>query len=152
MKIYRYKNNTLKTEELITKSITDYLPLKFSPKILRNENGKPYFKDLNVHIGVTHTDDITIVAFHEENFGIDCETPSRTIQFSSKISDRYFSAKEKELSFIKAWTRKEAYAKFLGTRLFNVLSTDTFSLSGTFEFLEEYDLTICIYTEKNASL
>lgn len=152
MKIYRYKNNSLKTEELIRKSIKDYLHLSTSPEIFRNENGKPYFKDLNLHIGVTHTDDITIIAFHEENFGIDCENPSRTTRFSSKIADRYFSVKEKKLTFTKAWTRKEAYAKFLGTRLFNVLSTDTFSLCGTFEFFEEYNLIICIYTENNASL
>ena len=148
MKLYRYKKDTIKTEELIIKSVCDYLDCDIKPEILRTKNGKPYFKDLNLHIGVTHTDNTVIICFHENNFGIDCEEKSRSLRFSKQIAARYFSPEEKKLPFQAVWTRKEAYAKFLGTRLFNVLSVDTFSLDGNFEFLEDDDLIICIYTKQ----
>ena len=150
MKLYKYKKGSLNTDDFIIKSVQSYLSSNISPKISKTENGKPYFEDLPIHIGVTHTKDIIIIGLAEKNFGIDCELSSRIIKHHDKISDKYFSEQEKKLPFLKAWTRKEAFAKFLGVRLLDVLYVDTFSIDGVFDFPEDDNLIICIYTQKDA--
>ena len=149
MKLYYYTKKTghtsSDTDALIAKSLKAYTGCD-CPEILRNENGKPYFKGLPLHIGVTHTNDTIIIAFDENNFGIDCEYRFRSLAQEKKISERYFSEKEKELPFLDVWTRKEAYAKFLGVPLFDVISKDTFSLSGNFTFPDFLsNIIVCIY-------
>ena len=91
--------------------------------------GTPHFGGtVPPHLSVSHSDTALAVAVSPQRIGIDienlCEMPAKPLT-------RLFSAAEQNLiidddSFTRAWVRKEAYAKWCGTGLRDVLAEGTY--------------------------
>ena len=81
-----------------------------------SENGKPYAENFpDVHFSISHTNNLSLVAFCDKEIGIDCENTQRDI--STDILSRYFSKEEVSAfstSAITLWVTKEAFVKYTG--------------------------------------
>lgn len=169
MKLYYYSKFTgytkNDTDKLINRSLESYFGEEYSPKafkLKRDSNGKPNIEspEKSVFVGVTHTDDLVIVALSDKDFGIDCESKTRDIKRQHDIAKKYFSDKENEYvypsgtpldeksereRFLEIWVKKEAYVKFLGTGLKSMKDTDVFLLPGCFQKVNYGNNIIYIY-------
>lgn len=169
MKLYYYSkfagHTKDDTDKLIIQSLESYFGEGYSPKafiLKRDLNGKPYIEsaEKTVFVGVTHTDELVIVALSDKDFGIDCESASRVVKRHHDIAKKYFSEKENEYvyasdtlagdesereRFLEIWVKKEAYVKFLGTGLKSMKKTDVFLLPGCFQRVNYGNNIIYIY-------
>lgn len=91
-------------------------------EIVRSENGKPYFKNVNkIKFNISHTEGLSVVAIGSYEIGIDVE---KIKPISRKIVDKYYSKGERKelceyknnkiVKEIEIWTRKESYCKCIG--------------------------------------
>ena len=163
MKIYFYDkekgHKREDTDRLIRESLEDYISGYSLPpydgEIKRTDLGKPYI-DYPLCIGVTHTDDIVIVALDEKPFGIDAEKTTRSMARQDSISERFFAENERKFieesadkqgAFLKIWVKKEAYVKFTGEGLSGMKNVDVTLLSGFEKIENDKNLIIYIYKE-----
>lgn len=164
MKLFYYskkKNHTSDdTDKLIKESLNGYLGKEISVQVKRTPAGKPYLEGCSLHIGVTHTDDIIIIAINEKPFGIDCESIDRTVNNLDRIAEKYYSPNEKSYvfeastdkgqvcrRFLEIWVKKEAYVKFTGEGLPAISRCDVTSLCGFKSIANPHKLLIYIYEE-----
>lgn len=130
MKIYAIDNYKEKFPEVKGRSLTDKLISRCledygvtDPYVLRTDKGKPYTKALReneeVHLSVSHTRNKFICIICNRPVGIDIQE-IRNVS-AKKIADRYFTDEEKayisengDEGFFLIWTRKEAYSKYTG--------------------------------------
>lgn len=78
-------------------------------EIIKNENGKPIFKNSDLHFSISHSKNIVIACFDKYPCGIDIEyMKDRNIQKLSEYFDKNFETLE---DFYKFWTTKEAKYK-----------------------------------------
>ena len=162
MKIYFYDkkigHKREQTDMMIRESLKDYISghslAPYDGEIKRTELGKPRI-DYPLHIGVTHTDDIVIVAIDEKPLGIDAEKVGRRMARHESIAKRFFTENEirfieesydKQGAFLDIWVKKEAYVKFTGEGIAGMRNVDVTLLSG-FERIEN-DRNLVIYTYK----
>ncbi len=139
---FEYSNNDAKSkhelEHNIAYSLLDDL-LKsegfFEYEIIKNENGKPFLKDIPIYFSISHTNGFCAVCISDSPVGIDCEK----IDYSYKdraiaFSKRFFVDNEIELlnkngndvvTFFKIWTGKEAVIKKLGLNFSYLKKIDT---------------------------
>ena len=114
------------------------LPISFS----YDKNQKPRIKALpNLHFNFSHTHQAVICAISNNEIGVDIE---KIRPINLKISSRICTKSEqklienscnKEKMLFEIWTKKESYAKMLGSSVFgNLLQIDTSSLPRTFCF------------------
>ena len=120
--------------ELIDECLTRYLEtlkltkLEGEVKEEKHRNEKPYFKDYPfVRFSVSHSGSLVVVAMAETEGGIDVEEIKEKPY--GRIVERNFTAGEaaevKDLeSFLKVWTKKEAYLKLTGDGLSGLRSSD----------------------------
>ena len=159
MKLYFYDKNKghkrEQTDTMIRESLKTYISGHSLPpydgEIKRTELGKPYI-DYPLHIGVTHTDDIVIIAIDENEFGIDAEKVGRKMERREKIAERFFTENEllqahDDESFLDIWVKKEAYVKFTGEGLSGMKACDVTTLSGFEKTENDRNLIIYIYKE-----
>ena len=129
--------------------------------ILRyTSDGRPYFEDAVSEFSITHTDSFVFCAIGEASdgaVGIDAESLSRVPSHRvSAIASRWFSPLEQALyemdptteTFLRLWTRKEAYVKYTGEGLRALQGADTVALeSAELQFrsvmLGETCITVC---------
>ncbi len=148
------------TDMMIRESLKEYISGHSLPpydgEILRTELGKPYV-DYPLCIGVTHTEDVVIVAVDKEAFGIDAEKVGRRMQRRDAIMKKFFtasecalieSAEDKDKAFLDIWVKKEAYVKFTGEGLSGMKDCDTAALRGFEKQENDRNLIIYIYKEK----
>ena len=121
-------------------------------KIIKNENGKPYLKDIPVFFSISHTDGFCAVCISDTPVGIDCEKIDKN--FEKKIlqfANRYFLENEIKLlkkddynitTFFKIWTSKEAYIKKYGYNASYITKVDTTKEVFETIFEGEYIITI----------
>lgn len=119
---------------LIDECLTRYLEtlkltkLEGEVKEEKHRNEKPYFKDYPfVRFSVSHSGSLVVVAMAETEVGIDVEEIKEKPY--GRIVERNFTAGEaaevKDLeSFLKVWTKKEAYLKLTGDGLSGLRSSD----------------------------
>ena len=105
------------------------------------ENGRPYFCDRACDFSITHTQNHVFCAIIEREeptrIGIDAEDLNRP-DFSNlgEMAARWFSKNEQKAflasptkeTFLRLWTRKEAYVKYTGEGLKALSKIDTVSL------------------------
>jgi len=116
-----------------------------SLKFYYNKYGKPYIKNQeNFHYNVSRTEGaICCYISNMGSVGIDIETINQDI-FSNNVANTFFTENERAYinsnknnineRFLKVWTMKEAYLKYLG--------------KGLFYSLKEFDVfNKCIYTK-----
>ena len=122
------KNETLRTQSLCALSLLKKLVGEetFSRASLKyEENGRPYFEDLDIDISLSHTDSYVACAISDKRssrVGIDAETKAITDDEAKKIAHRFFSVGEQDIlnksenvkqAFLEIWTKKEALKKHL---------------------------------------
>lgn len=89
-------------------------------EILYDDFGKPYIKNSDLFINFSHSGNISVCAISDKPVGVDVEK-IRTLNI--KIAEKHFTDTElnkilnNEVEFIKYWTLKESYLKYLGTGL-----------------------------------
>lgn len=113
------------TDRVVIELLKHYYPDIESSgiQIKRTENGKPYIVwgegKAAPHISVSHCDGIFACAIDDDNVGIDIQN-ERDVA-AEKIKSRYFTDAEQAEDFYKVWTRKEAYSKFTGRGLAQII-------------------------------
>lgn len=88
-------------------------------KLLKTGNGKPYIEGNEVYFNLTHTGGLAFIAIASSPIGIDaeliCEKERASVK--SRLSDRELAIIKSEEDFLKNWTAKESYVKFLGEKI-----------------------------------
>lgn len=128
------KGRTL-TDRLIVMALEEY-GIR-NPQIKRTEKGKPFISNYcldetrkkyegKTHFSVSHSGEIFVCLISDENVGIDIQHRRKIDEM--KIASRYFDDGELEYvknngieGFFKLWTRKEAYSKYTGRGLEDIM-------------------------------
>lgn len=93
---------------LVTRIAKEFYKIK-DTQIIKNETGKPVFKNANLHFSISHSKNIVIACFDKSPCGIDIEyIKERDLKELSKYFDKNFETTE---DFYKFWTTKEATFK-----------------------------------------
>ncbi len=127
MKMRKDKNLSLGIGILINRFFEDNFGIcEHFVRYSELKNGKPFFTDFsNIHFNASHSGDVCICTFSENNTGCDVEILSESNHLG-QIAKRFFSEKEQEFfktasdfteSFFRLWTLKESYLKFTGDGL-----------------------------------
>ena len=128
LKIRKDKNLSLGIGILINRFLEDNFGIcEHFVRYSELKNGKPFFADFsNIHFNASHSGDVCICTFSENNTGCDVERLSENKQLR-QIAGRFFSEEEQKLlaehsqnfteSFFRLWTLKESYLKFTGDGL-----------------------------------
>ncbi len=126
MKIYIRKiqniSNNIKESESLTRDslLKDALGIEYKD-LSFNEHGKPYINGSNMHFSISHSNGYVALATSNSIIGIDIEF-NRTIdnKILKLLKERIYNDNDYKnddsslSSFIKTWTIKEAYSKFVG--------------------------------------
>ena len=164
-RIENINNPKRKLESLCALAALDELirisHISYPLEILREENGKPYFKNSDISFSLSHSGDISVAAICDEKdniVGVDVE---KIIDRGNidELAERFFSNAEKldflehgktPKAFFEIWTKKEAYAKMTGDGLSILIKEHSRSSKNIdsvyFEYyniLKEYSLSIC---------
>ena len=127
---YKDKYGNLKGSELsdalVFFCLEDY-KRGVSYEILRTEKGKPYLRGPEkLYLSISHSDDTFACICSDREVGLDIQH-KRQVK-TEKIAQRFFTEDERKYigddanKFFKIWTRKEAYAKYLGNGLKTVIN------------------------------
>ena len=161
MKLYYYKKSkkhkSADTDVLILTSVGAFCEENslspYNGVVKRTYLNKPFLENDYLYVGVTHTNDVIIVAVSRENFGIDCENTERIMKKPDKIMCRFFTENERQyatdtLKFLEIWTRKESLFKFLkndSTPFIHLDSTTPEKYGASFSTVQinDYIITIC---------
>jgi len=136
MKLYYFENykdmypkleGTELTEQLIKDALKEYGVDNI--EIHRTQKGKPYC-DKDIYFSVSHSDNVFGCLISDINIGVDIQRVKDAD--INKISRRYFTPEELsyiELNGVKGfytiWTRKEAYCKYTGNGLQDIIAKQT---------------------------
>ena len=80
-------------------------------------NGKPVYRNQDIHFSISHSGSYVVCAVSDKNIGVDIEGIRRN---AIKVAKRFFTTAECEWigsdvhRFSRIWTLKEAYAKLTG--------------------------------------
>ncbi len=125
------------------------LPLRY------DNNGKPISSKEDVHLSISHTENMAVCAVSDCHIGVDIELKDRTAP--RHIIGR-FSPDEQELAnrsnadFIRLWTAKEAFAKCEGIGIGKALNINMLDDKGDirkqgfaidFEYTNNFIVCIC---------
>ena len=121
-------------------------------EIIKNEKGKPYFKDISsLFFSVSHTEGLTVIALGDSEVGIDVEkikNPDfRIIRRFLKEEAEYIAECNCDRRFFEIWTKKEAYLKWKGTGISGGLDSVNV-LELPFKTMDYEDYIISVYSEK----
>jgi 4'-phosphopantetheinyl transferase len=91
------------------------------PEIMRDDYGKPYFKDCSLQFNVSHSGEYLAIAVSEHPVGIDVQEP-KTIRESTfrkvvQPQEEVLIGEKKEQDFLRLWTLKESFVKAEGKGL-----------------------------------
>lgn len=119
--------------------------------IARAEKGKPYAEGNIAELNLSHSGRWLLCAVGDQPLGVDIEMIQPR---NLKVAERFFTAKEQEflaeeqgdalIGFLKVWTAKEAYFKWLGSGIGDLKSVCYFDLLPRLKQIvtEEYVLSI----------
>ena len=127
--------------------------------LVYGENGRPYFEARTCDFSITHTQNHVFCAIIEgeepTRIGIDAEDLDRPdLSNFADLAARWFAEGEQNIlftsptkeTFLRIWTRKEAYVKYTGEGLRGLKAADTTATSDVcfFDFCEGTTLiSIC---------
>ena len=120
VRIYYTFSGVTSSDDMILKCAAHFAPDETSGiRIIRERGKKPYFSDSDIHFSVSHTDGLWVCAFAESEVGCDVQY-RRKCENYSRLAERWFERNEAdkvltEKDFFDIWSRKEAYAKLIGT-------------------------------------
>ena len=164
-KIMHYLRNDDKKRSVCAYALLKYAwiesgrnPEKLS--ISYNEYGKPYIQnDESFHFNLSHSGKWVVIAYSDSLVGIDIEQVKEN-QYSvmelvccereKKYIRNATSAKDFDRRFIRVWTIKESYIKFLGTGLYTELNSFDIDISEEIKLLNDHGETennLCFRSE-----
>lgn len=97
----------------------------------RQDSGKPRFTNSQIEFSLTHSRGYAAAAISDTSkVGIDLEATEIPPEKAARLAERFFTddeqkyAKESPDSALRLWTKKEAYAKMLGTPLSELIAIE----------------------------
>ena len=108
--------NRIETEQ--ARAVLSYMLNYFDidlDEIIIDDEGKPYFKNSNIHFNYSHSKNYIACVISNYEVGIDIEEKSRVI--SDDISIKYLNGVEDNNDRLILWVIKEAYSKLKGLGL-----------------------------------
>lgn len=91
------------------------------PEILRDEFGKPYLKDCELHFNVSHSGEYLVIAISEKPVGIDIQEPKniRDGMYRKVVQPEecVLIGEDRQEDFLRLWTLKESFVKAEGKGL-----------------------------------
>ena len=128
--------------------------------LVYGENGRPFFEERTCDFSITHTQNHVFCAILDgkdssARVGIDAEDLDRPdLSNFADLADRWFAEGEQKRflqsptkeTFLRIWTRKEAYSKYIGEGLRALSKIDTVALEneGRIRFFDYREGTILI--------
>lgn len=134
MELYIFENYRDIFPELEGKRLTEALMKEalcewgcFDAVILRSEKGKPYVKNHSeIYISASHSGSYFVCLIGNVPIGVDIQEYRKAN--TGAISSRYFTQEEKKYisitgneGFFRLWTMKEAYAKYTGNGISDIM-------------------------------
>lgn len=120
--------------------------------LVYDENGRPYFEERTCDFSITHTQNHVFCALTDgedssARVGIDAEDLDRPdLSNLEEMATRWFTENEQKVffasptkeTFLRLWTRKEAYVKYIGEGLRALSKIDTVVLEkeGNVQFFD----------------
>ncbi|MBE6698995.1 MAG: 4'-phosphopantetheinyl transferase superfamily protein [Ruminococcaceae bacterium] len=117
-----------------------------------DDNGRPSFLERTCDFSITHTQNHVFCALIDgedasARIGIDAENLDRPdLSNLDEMANRWFSENEQKIfftspskeTFLRIWTRKEAYAKYTGEglRTLSKVDTETLTKEGSIHFFD----------------
>ena len=152
--IDKYKQIERKYSSILAyHKLCEVLSLDKNVELEFNQYGKPSIK--GVYFNISHSLNISILAIGDSPLGVDVEyiNPVRDYEkliekvLSKEEIKEYHSSSDKNSFFVKKWTEKEAYFKYLGTGInvnyLNInIDKEIFSKKVKDSFLNEYYLSL----------
>ena len=120
------KENMIRRIMLNQYGIEDY-------NIEYTDNGKPYFKELDVHFNISNENDILLLAFDEKPIGCDIISKERTV--TKSIKD-YLNLEDKsDLELLDEFSKREAIIKLEGLTIqdINNINVDDYEINSIFD-------------------
>lgn len=120
-------------------------------KVAFNEFGKPYYPDLsNFHFNLSHSGNYVVLATDDQEVGIDIQ---KVVKGKEKAIIKILNEKELETSknkktkdYVRLWTYKESYVKYLGQGLnkdIKNIALDTLDVNFKEYRVYGYQLIVC---------
>lgn len=151
MKIYIGKRKEYSSFELLQKAYRIRYGEMISPDdILRNQSGKPYFKNPDMPcFNISHSGDYVACVFDEDEVGLDIQKIRR---IPEKVVKIYLHTKSEDpVQQTMEWTKFESYGKLKGT---GIPLEDDYA-QGVFKLSAEQDgyiVTVCTKNENNQAI
>lgn len=123
-------------------------------ELLKNEYGKPYYKNTNIKFNKSNTIGLSVLIIDNKECGIDIE---RIRKYDDIMAKRILSKSEydfvninnKDLYFTIIWTLKESYLKCIGTGLnLNLKDISFVKDNKILKNKNDYKLNYFIYEDK----
>lgn len=155
------KKQTLAAEILIKKLL--YNTYNITDAIIeRTNSGRPYIKNYNIYISISHSKNVVVCAADNSPIGVDIE---KIRPVNIKIATRICTKSEIEYllktaphtplnyccnneiitEFFKIWTAKEAYFKMTDGKIKNFKEINTLAVNKKYSFYNDY--IVCITTK-----
>lgn len=137
---------------LLQRALREEYGITEVPKFVYNEFGKPSLPNLPIHFSLSHCKDAVACAVSDYNIGIDVES---IVPYNPDVARRVCTAEElkmleqspnKDVSFIKLWTVKEAISKYEGMGLslpFAEIDTKRYTTDTQICCKKNYCFTVC---------
>lgn len=98
----------------------DYF-IEETPEILRDDMGKPYFKDYPLHFNVSHSGEYLAIAVSVSPVGVDIQEP-KSIKDGMyrkvvQSEEARLIGEDRQNDFLRLWTLKESFVKAEGKGL-----------------------------------
>ena len=148
--------------QIVSEAVCKEFELKSDEIIFSADpNGKPFLADFpGIHFNISHTTAAVAAAISNKPIGIDIEliksdSDTKTLKIAKKMflphEVEYITERQNETGkrFCEIWTRKEAYAKYLGTGIFvkNIMRFDVLNQSPDVEidtlFVDRWVVSVC---------
>lgn len=147
------RERSLSAELLVYRLLKKYWNIP-SAELHSRETGEPYLSDCNLHVSISHCDDVVACAISEEPVGIDAE---RIRPIHVNICRRVCTPEELEYvsgngtlpkgdlcrdpevlqRFFEIWTAKEAYFKKCGTGITDLKSVNVLPLKREMHVIDD---------------
>lgn len=117
----------------VLKKMLELFDIEFM-NVSYTENGKPYFKDSDIHFNYSHSKNYIAVAISTTSLGVDIEERIVT----DSVSDLYLgSARGRDK--LKNWVLKESYVKLEGSGLKIFRDVDVNKITSNYKLIDGGD-------------
>ena len=117
----------------VLKKMLELFDIEFM-NVSYTENGKPYFKDSDIHFNYSHSKNYIVVAISTTSLGVDIEERIVT----DSVSDLYLGS-TRGRDKLKNWVLKESYVKLEGSGLKIFRDVDVNKITSNYKLIDGED-------------